>query len=147
MPVAFVFSQHWAVVSQLCCLKILGVHSLKGPKTNRYALKTGHPKRKQSYANHPFSGDFAVSLREGTSCVLKCVNHSDCVLAFVQAFLIEYPSISCSPVDVMKYDTKQFTTVDGSEIRQDFRTINSIKGKSLKFTIHLDCFIPAKWAI
>ena len=29
----------------------------------------GHPKRKRSYSNHPFSGAFAVSLREGTSIV------------------------------------------------------------------------------
>ena len=36
------------------------------PKTNSSPLKIGHPKRKQSYSNHPFSGAFVVSFREGT---------------------------------------------------------------------------------
>ena len=35
------------------------------PETNSSHLKIGHPKRKQSYSNHPFSGAFAVSFREG----------------------------------------------------------------------------------
>ena len=26
------------------------------PETSIFALKIGHPKRKQSYSNHPFSG-------------------------------------------------------------------------------------------
>ncbi len=34
------------------------------PKT-KIALKIGNPKRKRSYSNHPFSGAFAVSFREG----------------------------------------------------------------------------------
>ena len=43
------------------------VHELKTtlPETNSSPLKMGHPKRKQSYSNHSFSGAFAVSFREG----------------------------------------------------------------------------------
>ena len=39
------------------------------PETNMtpaWPLKIGHPKRKRSYSNHPFSGAFAVSFRDGT---------------------------------------------------------------------------------
>ena len=33
------------------------------PKTNSLHLKIGHPKRKRSYSNHPFSGAMLVSGR------------------------------------------------------------------------------------
>ena len=36
------------------------------PETNSSPLKIGHPKRKQSYSNHPLSGALAVSFREGS---------------------------------------------------------------------------------
>ena len=35
------------------------------PKTNSSHLKIGHPKRKQSYSNYPFSGGENVSFRGG----------------------------------------------------------------------------------
>ena len=41
-----------------------------GPETNSSPLKMGHhghPKRKRSYSNHPFSGAVAVSFGEGTT--------------------------------------------------------------------------------
>ena len=36
------------------------------PKTNSLHLNIGHPKRKQSYSNHQFSGAKKISFREGT---------------------------------------------------------------------------------
>ena len=48
------------------------------PETNSSHLKIGHPKRKRSSSKHPFSGAFAVSLREGgrrsnwLSSLLEC---------------------------------------------------------------------------
>jgi len=35
-------------------------------ETDSSPLKIGHPKRRQSYSNHPFSGAFTVSFREGS---------------------------------------------------------------------------------
>ena len=35
------------------------------PATSSSPLKIGHPKRKRSTSNHPFSGAFAASFREG----------------------------------------------------------------------------------
>ena len=35
------------------------------PETNSSPLKIAHPKRKRSSSNHPFSGAFAASFREG----------------------------------------------------------------------------------
>ena len=66
------------------------------PRKKQFALKIGLtcPKRKQySYSNHPFSGVFAVSFREGTffgktemfhflfwMCVCVCVCACFCVV-------------------------------------------------------------------
>ena len=36
------------------------------PKTSSLHLNIGHPKRKQSYSNHQFSGANRISFREGT---------------------------------------------------------------------------------
>ena len=36
------------------------------PETKSLPLKIGHPKRKGSYSNHPFSGLFAANFREGS---------------------------------------------------------------------------------
>ena len=50
--------------NQICAPNKKYIPSLK---LSKYPLKTGLPKRKQSYSNHPFSGAKAVSFREGIS--------------------------------------------------------------------------------
>ena len=49
------------------------------PKTNSSPLKIGHPKRKGSSSNDPFSGAFAVNFREGIRFFLK---HLGCQIPF-----------------------------------------------------------------
>ena len=43
-------------------------------ETNSSPLKMGHPKRKRSYSNFPFSGALAVSLREGKFRISEAVS-------------------------------------------------------------------------
>ena len=66
--------QAWDSLSQgyggviLCCeIPIQITRTTTPPETNsKFApARLRHPKRKQSYSNHPFSGAFAVSFREG----------------------------------------------------------------------------------